>query len=183
MVRTKVRVFIGGLALTGLIGLIGLIGCETYEFPPRLLGVATDDCSDCEVLELSETRLPPGDATLTARFAFQDERGSLEEVTVFVTSPSGGPILDIPCDFFVDLSEQVAADTCELTALQFRDSDDTVSARLSGIERGELTARFGLALDEVGTWTVEVEAIRDTGAISNRLSQTFEVAEPDVDPG
>lgn len=174
MLRTNVRIFIGGLAL------IGLIGCETYEFPPRLLGVAADDCSDCEVLELSETRLPPGDATLTARFAFQDERGALEEVTVFVTSP--GRVIEVPCDFFVDLSEQVAADNCEVTALQFRDSSNTVSARLRGIEGGELTTRFGLNLDEVGTWTVEVEAIRDTGAISNRLSQTFEVAEPDVDP-
>lgn len=168
----NVRVFIGGVAL------LGLLGCESYEFPPRLLGVATDDCSDCEVLELSETRLPPGAVTLSARFAFQDEQGSLEEVRVFVTPPSGALVLEEPCKFFVDLSDQVAADTCEVTALQFRDGDDTVSARLRGIESGELSTRFGLNLDELGTWTVEVEASRDLGVISNRLSQTFEVAEP-----
>ncbi len=170
----KTRVLVGALAL------VGFAGCETYELPPRLVGVATEDCSDCEVLALSESLLPPGMATMTAVFSFEDEWGALSELRVFVTAPSGlvVPVNGMPCDFVIDLPEQVGAEECVVTALRFRDSGDTVFARLRGIEAGELATRFGLQLDEVGTWSVEVWATRDTGATSNRLLGTFEVVEP-----
>ena len=191
MQHTNLCHFIAGLAL------VGSAGCETYELPPRLHGVATDECPECEVLELSETRLPPGDVTLTARFAFEDEWGAVERLQVFVTSP-GGEVLKEPtgekdangepvfapgftCAFVVDFDDLLAANTCTLTALHFRESGTTLLTRLRGVQGGELTARFGLNLDEIGTWTVEVEAVRETGAISNRISETFEVAEP-LDP-
>lgn len=177
MQRTNVHALIGGL------GLVGLVGCETYELPPRLLGVATEDCSDCEELELSETRLPPGVVTLTADFSFEDERGALDELRAFVSTPSGRVLKEggVPCSFVVDLAEQVGVESCAVTSLRFGDSGDTLFARLRGIESGVLTARLGLDLDEAGTWTVGFEATRDTGANSNRLSGTFEVA-GSVDP-
>lgn len=185
-----------GLTRRLLVGvaLAGLAGCETYESPPRLLGVATDDCPDCEVLELSETRLPLGEATLAARFAYEDEWGAIEQVRVFVTRPSGEVVQEevdatlepttspgLTCGFVVDLDELVTRNTCVITALRFRESGGTLLERLRGFSGGELTARFGLELTQTGTWTVEVEATRDTGAVSNRLSETFEVADS-VDP-
>ena len=75
------------IAIAGLTVL--LAGCETYDFPPRLRGVGTEDCPACEELVLSETRLPPGSVDIEARFAFEDDRGALTKIQAFVTTPSG----------------------------------------------------------------------------------------------
>lgn len=184
--------------------------CETYEFPPRLRGVGTDDCPECEALVLSETRLPRGDTAISGRFAFEDDQGALAGLTVYVTTPSGEvlqrrcgersvtrdceeeeeepceEIEPVFCDGFVcsfasDESDTVGPGVCELTAERFnRGLDRSIAARLRGYEQGVLVATFGVSLDALGEWSVEVEAERDGGEPSNRISATFEVA-ADVD--
>ncbi len=90
MRRTSFLASLAGLAV------VGLSGCETYEFPPRLRGVGTDNCPACEVFLVEESRLPLGGvATLSARFAFEDEWGSLSGVRVFVTTPSGDVLEEV----------------------------------------------------------------------------------------
>jgi hypothetical protein len=78
--------------------------CETYEFPPRLSGVGTEDCPDCEELVLSESRLPPGSVSLRTRFAFHDDRGAVDAIRVFVTSPSGAVLEE---SYFVEVEREV----------------------------------------------------------------------------
>lgn len=173
--------------------------CETYEFPPRLNGVGTEDCPDCEELVLSESRLPVSDAAVSARFQFEDELGSLSGVKVYVTTPSGMVVQEEycagedeapPCDadeslfrdgftcrFVTDDSESVSPTICELSSDRSNGVlSQSVARRLRGYESGTLTATFGVSIDELGEWTVEVEAERGDDVRSNRLSNTFEVA-------
>lgn len=184
--------------------------CETYEFPLRLRGVGTEDCPECEELVLSETRLPQGDAAISARFAFADDEGSVSGVLVYVTTPSGDIVQEpyfvevsapcgdgqtppcttlerrfrdgFTCGFASGESETVGPAVCELTAERFnRGLDNSIAARLRGYSEGVLIATFGVSLDEFGEWSVEVEAQRSDGDPSNRVSNTFEVAEDVVD--
>jgi len=105
MQYTQARRLICGLAL------VGLVGCETYEFPPRLLGVGTENCPACEVFVLDESRLPLGGvATLSSRFAFDDEWGALSGVHVFVTTPSGS-VVEETYTVSVQKELEVAGDT------------------------------------------------------------------------
>ncbi len=198
-----------------LIGLaaVGLASCETYELPPRLLGVGTEACPECEELVLSESRLAVGEAAVTAEFAFEDDQGSLTAVRIFVTTPSGVVLeepyevpVEVPADtdtdgeptvvletryrdgftcvFSGDLEEQVPSLACVVSGTRFNNILATsVAARLEGYQQGELAATFGVPLSEVGEWTVEVEAERSGGTLSNRLSATFDVAEDIGDSG
>ncbi len=182
---------IAGLALSS----VG--GCEGYEFPPRVLGVATEDCPDCEVLALSETRLPLGSATVTGRFAFDDDQGSISNLRIFVTAPSGAvveePYFDaddrpqtrpgFTCTFAIESADDVGTATCVVTAERFRATNSTdVAVRLEGYEQGLVTATFGVNFSEFGEWTVEVEAERSDGVRSNRLATTIDIVD-DVGDG
>lgn len=167
--------------------LLATASCETYEFPLRLRGVGTDDCPECEELVLNETRLPQGDAAISARFAFADDEGAVTGVRVFVTSPSGDVVQEscdddfcdgFTCTFASGESETVGPAICELTAERFNGGlENTIAARLRGYNEGVLIATFGVSLDEFGEWSVEVEAQRSDGDPSNRVANTFEVAE------
>jgi hypothetical protein len=179
--------------------------CETYEFPLRLRGIGTEDCPDCEELVLDETRLPQGDTAISARFAFADDEGSVSGLRVYVTTPSGEVVQEpydveerrtcepdetppctdtvvrfrdgFTCGFANDESDTVRPTACELTAERFHGGlENTIAARLRGYNEGVLIATFGVSLDEFGEWSVEVEATRSDGDLSNRLSNTFEVA-------
>lgn len=180
MRRTSFLASLAGLAV------VGLSGCETYEFPPRLRGVGTDNCPACEVFLVEESRLPLGGvATLSARFAFEDEWGSLSGVRVFVTTPSGDVLEEVydgdemrpgfTCEFRAE-SVATPVATCDLVS-ERESSIGSVAVLLDGIEQANLAVKFGVDLSEVGEWTVEVEAERSGGARSNRLSTTFDVVE------
>ncbi|MGH1342053.1 MAG: hypothetical protein ACRBN8_10905 [Nannocystales bacterium] len=85
---------------------LGLSSCETYEFPPRLHGVGTENCPACEVFVLEESRFPLGGvASLSSRFAFEDSLGALREIRVFVTTPSGRVVEEL-----VDEEDMVSTD-------------------------------------------------------------------------
>lgn len=93
------------------VALLGLGGCETYEFPPRLRGVGTDNCPACEVFVFEESRLPLGGVTtMSSKFAFEDERGALTAVRVFVTRPSGS-VVEEAYTVFVERTIQVPVAT------------------------------------------------------------------------
>lgn len=168
------------------VALLGLGGCETYDFPPRLRGVGTDNCPACEVFVFEESRLPLGGVTtMSSKFAFEDQRGALTELRVFVTRPSGSVVEEtydgdktrpgFTCEFRADSLATPAA-TCDLL-FDRESSIGSVADLLDGIEQGTLSVNFGVELTEVGEWTVEVEAEGFDGTLSNRLSRTFDVVE------
>ena len=177
-------VLIAGLAL------VGVPGCETYEFPPRLVGVGTEDCPQCEALVLSETRLPAGSVDINARFAFEDDLGTLSKVQVFVTTPSG-VVLGEPdpsddeasrpgftCTYATELAVDVGSRTCEVSSTRANAISSTdVGERIAGYQAGVLSATFGLETTEFGEWTVEFVATRSDGTPSNRISNTFDVVD------
>lgn len=160
------------------IAVVALLGCETYEFPPRLAGVGPDD-----TFELSETRVPPGVLALEGKLWLQDERGAIEVVMAYVTTPSG-EVLERPvgtddtepgfvCRPVGELSDQVGVGSCEVSSSVGRSADRL----FDGLEQAELMVGFGVVADELGTWGVEVVAVRSNGTESNRLQTTFEVAD------
>ena len=134
-------------------------GCETYEYPPRLRGVGTEDCPECEELVLSETRVPRGEPAISARFAFEDDEGAIDAVWVYVTSPSGEVLQEsyvveregdcegeekppcfeevtlfrdgFTCTFASDESESVGPSICELTAERFNRSIDDITIAIT----------------------------------------------------
>lgn len=188
----------GAIAIAGL-ALVSAVGCETYEFPPRLIGVGTADCPKCEELVLSETRVPPAvGLVIEANFAFKDDRGALSVMQAFVTDPSGvvleGTILDdenkeqkVPgftCHYQSEIDEDLGANECSF-------STPRAESSLIGVQESLVTAAFEVDATTVGEWTVEFVATRSDGMQSNRLSNTFDVVEdvgPDtdgdrVDPG
>ncbi len=172
------------------------VSCEVYELPPRVRGVPTESCPQCEVLDLSESRVEPGAISIDARFMFEDEWGAVESLRVFVTDPSGRPVVVekdpwLDCQFassLGDASDIALAGACRVTSsradTQSGDDDAAVGASggegslrgpLDGVQQAPLTARFGVLAEERGEWTVQVEVERATGMRSNRLSATFDV--------
>jgi len=148
------------VAIAGL-ALVGLVGCETYEFPPRLIGVGTDDCPECEELVLSETRLPAGAGAvdIDAQFAFKDDRGAISKLQAFVTTPSGVVLEEF---YFVEVTRWEEVEVPP-------DTDGETESTTERVEITTLEKRFrpgftctyaSATAEDVGSNTCEVSSTR-----------------------